>query len=219
MKKIFYLFIITLAILSCISCFAFENGDLQYWLTTSMDAKINNSWKMKADNELRFGDSAGTLYYEHVDLGLTYSGLAKWLDVGGNYRLVYEKKGKSWFYENRPHINVTLKGSVYDFKLSNRNRLEYRDKETGKDGWRYRNKTAIKYPIKTEHFNITPYIADEVFADFIVCEISENRLYGGVEFKAMDHLYLDIYYMWKANRKNNVWTNANVIGTQIKLSF
>lgn len=219
MKKIVLLIIISLLLFFAKNCFAFENGDLQYWLISSMETKIQKSWKLKVFEELKFSKDGNGLYVQNSDIGLNYSGLAKWLDIGANYRLEFEKKNGKWYYENRPYFNVTFKGSLNNFKISNRSRLEYRDKEISKDGWRYRNKTTLKYPITIKNFTLSPYIADEVNADFIVCAINRNRLYVGFTFKGMDHLNLDFFYLWQTTASNNKWTTYNIVGTQIKLSF
>ena len=199
--------------------FAFDNGDFQYWNTESLSYKINKDWKIGIEEEFRFGDDAGNFYYQHSDAGITYSGLAEWIDLGMNYRFVFEKKKGDWKYENRPHANVTLKHKLEGFKLSDRNRLEYRDKQDSKDGWRYRNKFTIKYPIKLENFEFSPYAADEIFVDFIEEKLDRNRLYGGIDFKLLKNLSLAIFYLWQASEKDSKWTSYNVIGTEAKLLF
>jgi hypothetical protein len=222
MKKINFYIIILLLIVIAENSFAlqYKDGDFQYWQTTSIDAKAKNGWKITMEEEIRFADDVGSLSYHHSDIGLVYSGLAKWLVVGGNYRLVFGKKGKTWTYENRPHINVTFKGDYKGFKISNRIRVEYRDKESSKDGWRLRNKTTVKYPMEIKGVSLIPYIADEFNADFIVSEINRNRVYAGVGFKLMEHLTLDLYYLWESNFSSSKKTlNFHVLGTKIKVSF
>ena len=132
---------------------------------------------------------------------------------------MFEEKNGSWSYENRPHLNATLKYALEGFKLSDRSRLEYRDKETGDDGWRYKNKFSIKYPITVKGFEISPYVADEIFVDFIEEKLSRNRLYAGMDFKVLKNLKLDVFYLWQTSEKSDDWTDYNVLGTKVKLSF
>ena len=98
--------------------------------------KINKDWKIKIEEEFRFGDSIGEFYYHHTDGGLS-SRLKYWFYIGLNYRQIYEKKNGEWKEENRPHINGTFKWKWQEFKLENRNRFEYRIREEKKDVWRY----------------------------------------------------------------------------------
>lgn len=199
--------------------FAFDDGDFQYWNTENLSYNINKNWKIKVEEEFRFGDDASDFYYQHSDAGATYSGIANWLDIGLNYRLVFEEKSDGWSYENRPHLNATLKYTLEGFKLRNRGRLEYRDKESGEDGWRYRNKFAIRYPIKIKDFEISPYIADEIFVDFIAEELNRNRLYAGMDFKILKNLKLDVFYLWQSSKNGGTWIDYNILGTKLKLSF
>jgi len=152
-------------------------------------------------------------------LGLTYSGLFKWLDIGANFRLVFEEKNDDWQYENRPHLNATFKYEINGFKLSDRNRFEYRDKENSCNGWRYRNKFAIKLPLQLTRFEIQPYVADEIFVDFIKEKFNRNRLYCGVDFRIFKNLKAEIYYLWQIDEKNDEWIDINVLGTKLKLTF
>jgi hypothetical protein len=211
--------VLVVSVIMPMKCFAFNNRDFQYWNTESLSYKINKDWKIGVEEELRFGDNVNDFYYEHTDAGITYLGLAEWIDLGINYRLIFEEKKGNWQYENRPHGNVTLKYSFEGFKFSDRNRIEYRDKEDGKDGWRYRNKFTIKHPIKVEKFEFSPYVADEIFMDFVEEKLDRNRLYAGIDCKILKNLGLDIFYLWQASEKDGSWTSYNVLGTKIKLSF
>lgn len=213
------LVILVISIILPMRSFAFDDGDFQYWNTESLSCRINKDWKVRVEEEFRFGDGVSDFYYQHSDVGVTYSGMVDWLDLGLNYRLVFEEKSSDWTYENRPHLNATLKHTLEGFKLSNRGRLEYRDKESGDDGWRYRNKFAIKYPIKIGDFEISPYVADEIFVDFIEEKFSRNRLYAGIGFKILKNLSLDVLYLWQISEKDGDWKSYNVLGTKVKLSF
>jgi len=84
---------------------------------------IEKDWKITFEEEFRLGDDAGHLYYHHSDLGFVYKSLADWIDLGVNYRKAFEKDSKDkWRQENRPHLNVTLKGKLLGLDLSDRSR-------------------------------------------------------------------------------------------------
>ena len=198
---------------------AFEDGDFQYWNSESVSHEFNEDWKIKVEEELRFGGDAGRFYHHHSDAVITYSGMGDWLELGLNYMLIFEKKENEWVYENRPHLNMTLQYALKGLELTGRNRFEYRDKENGTDGWRYRNRFTVKYPVKAGDFEINPYIADEIFVDFIEEKLNRNRLYAGADFKILKNLKLDIFYLWQASEKDDNWADCNVLGTKVKLSF
>jgi len=199
--------------------FSFGDGDFQYWNTESISKKINDDWKIALVQEFRWGDNARNPYYNHSDLGIVYSGLASWLDVGINYRHVHEEKSNDWKVENRPHLNADVKWKLFDVAFSNRGRLEYRNREDADNYWRYRNKFSIKLPLQLTKLEIQPYLADEIFYDFDVETLNRNRLYGGFGFKIIKNLKGEIYYLWERTEKSDKWNDINVLGTKLKLSF
>ncbi len=198
---------------------AFDDGDFQYWNTESVSWKINDDWKAQFEVEFRYGDNASSFYYQHSDLGLTYSGIAEWLDLGFNYRQIFEEKSSIWRYENVPHFNATIKWKLSDFSFSNRGRLEYKNREKSDNYWRYRNKFTIKAPIKLTKLEIQPYLADEIFYDFDEEALNRNRFYGGCNLKLFKHIKVDIFYLLQSSEKNNNWSDTHVLGTKLELSF
>jgi len=198
--------------------YAFEDGDFQFWNSNSISWKVNENWKVNLEEEFRYGDDASDFYYQHSDIGVAYSGMAKWLEVGINYRQIFEEDDGEWEYENRPHANVTLKLDYIGFNMSARSRFEYRDAENDDTKWRYRNKFGIKLP-KFSSLEIRPYIADEFFVDLEQDDLNRNRLYTGVSFKLWKHLRGDIYYLWQASESGTDWRSYHILGSKIKVPF
>jgi len=212
---------LTVIVVLCLarSCFAFDDGDFQYWNSESLSYAVNDNWKLYLEEEFRFGDDADDFYYQHSDGGIIYSGLAKWLELGANYRHIFEKSKGKWFIENRPHLNVAVKWKAGSWSFSNRGRFEYRSRQDREDFWRYRNKFTVKWPFKLTVFEIQPYIADEIFYDFDEAEMNRNRLYTGSTLKLLKNLKADIFYLWQNSEKNNDWKDLNVFGTKLKFYF
>ena len=50
-------------------CLAVDDGDFQFWSTASASFDINEDFEAKFEEELRFGDDAGRLYYHPSDRG------------------------------------------------------------------------------------------------------------------------------------------------------
>ncbi|MFH1621965.1 MAG: DUF2490 domain-containing protein [Candidatus Omnitrophota bacterium] len=199
--------------------FAFDDDDFQHWITTSASWKMDDEWNMSFEEEFRLGDDAGNLYYHHSDLGFTYSGITDWLDVGVNYRHVFEEKSSDWKQENRPHVNATVKWKMGDVPLSNRARFEYRNRQDAENYWRYSNKFSVKFPLKFTRLNIQPYIADEIFYDFNEETLNRNRVYAGFSFTLLKNLKAEIYYLLESNEKSKDWNDTHALGTKLKFSF
>lgn len=194
-----------------------RKADLQYWHTETVSWKVADDWKVSLSNESYFDDDASHRYYHEGDIGVSYSGLAKWFDLSLNFKHVLTESKNKWRREERPHINGTFKFNICKFSFIDRNRFEYKIREAGTDFWKYRNLLTIKFPCKFTSLEIQPYIADELHVDEVV---SENRSYAGFTFKITKELGADIYYMQKRNRQSGGnWIGANVIGTRLKLDF
>jgi hypothetical protein len=203
-------------------CFGFDDEGFQWWTYVEMSTKIATDWKVTFQEEMRLGDDGGNLYYEHSSLMFTYSGLAKWLDVGAGFRLIYEKDSHDEFQpENRPQLDVTLKWMLFDYAVSSRNRIEYRDftVEDKKDVWRYRNKFTVKMPFELTPLKLKPYTADEIFITLNDDNIDKNRLYFGAIMPLRKGVDLDIYYMWQSSRSGHEWKDIEVLGTGLKFEF
>lgn len=202
-------------------CFAFDDGDFQYWSSVTLPFEINEDWKGSFNEEFRLGDDVGELYYHHSDLGFVYKGLGDWIDLGFNYRQVFERadSASEWKQENRPHLNVTLKGKLWDLGVSNRFRFEFRDREDSEDHWRYRNKFTVKLPVELTELKLKPYVANEVFIPLNDDNITANRVYAGVSLEVLENMTGEVFYLWQSSRSDGDWKDINVLGTGLKFRF
>lgn len=202
-------------------CFAFDDGDFQWWTSAGASVDINKDWKCTFEEEFRLGDDAGELYYHHSDLGFVYGSLADWIDLGFNYRQVFARADSEseWKQENRPHLNITLKGKLFGLGVSSRSRFDYRDREDKEDYWRYRNKFTVKVPLELTDLKLKPYLADEVYIPLNDDNISKNRVYAGVSFGVLENMTGEVFYLWQSSRAPGDWNDFNVLGTRLKLRF
>ncbi|HED10957.1 MAG TPA: DUF2490 domain-containing protein [Caldithrix abyssi] len=219
MKRIIFLgFFLFYAFAAVNKVAAFQSGDQQLWNTESIEGGLSSLWKVKLEEEFRFGNNASDLYYTHTDMGVTYK-LTTHLSLGVNFREIFEKKNGVLIEENRPHVNAIVKWKWLDFKLSDRSRLEYRILKNKANSWRYRNKLGLVYPAKWSAMEIQPYLADEIFIDFAAAEYNRNRLYAGFKARLSDKLGTDIFYLWQSSKKNDSWVNFNIVGLKLKVVF
>ena len=202
-----------------------EDGDFQIWNTESLKGKITENVSAYMEEEFRFGDDASEFYYHHTHLEIPIV-VNNWLEVGPAYRQVWEKYTKTdekedWYTEYRPNLNVTLKTEWEGWKLSTRNRFEYRMYDIDKDdAFRYRNKFDIKSPWKWTALKINPYISDEIFGQQDA-GFNRNRLYVGFGMQLMEKLKGDLFYLWQytENSKTEEWETIHVIGAKLKVEF
>lgn len=217
---IYFVATVIIILLTSEICFATDDGDFQYWSSADVSLDIDKDWKVTFAEEFRLGDDAGHLYYHHSDIGFVYKSLADWIDLGFNYRQVFERDSKDkWRQENRPHLNVMLKGKLFGLDLSDRSRFEYRDRENKKDLWRYRNKVTVKFPLELTSLKLQPYLAEEVFINFDEEDFNRNRLYAGLSLKLSKNIKGEVYYLWQSSKSGGDWKDINVLGTGLKFYF
>lgn len=201
------------------AAYAYDRGDFQIWHTDYEDIKIGKGTKLSMEQEFRFGENARELYYQHYEWGFVY-GFHKMLDLGFFYRLVLEKIKRKWMEEDMPNVNATVKLDLWKFKFEDRNRLEFRHFRFRPDHIRYRNKVVLKLPLEFRRITVSPYLSDEIFISSNGTGFNENRFCPGIEFVLTKYVKGDIYYMLKDNRiSGSKWTDANVLGTKIKIAF
>ena len=179
--------------------FAYDNGDFQIWHTESQEVGIGKATRLTQEQEWRFGGYASELYYQHYEWGVVW-GFDKRLDIGLNYRQIYDKYKHKWREENRPHANATVKLDLWGFKFDDRNRIEYRHFRYKNDFIRYRNKFTLKYPFDFRSIKIAPYTSDEIFISSNATGFNENRFYSGLELGLTKYVKADIYYLLRSSK-------------------
>jgi hypothetical protein len=202
------------------SCFAFADGDFQFWSTTGVSFDIHKDWTVAVQEHLKFFHGASHLRYHNTDLGFTYMGLVDWMDIGFNYKQAFlELRDGHWIRENRPHLNITFKGRLGSLDFSDRSRIEYRDKEYVDDLWRYVNKFEVNLPFELTQFKFRPYIADQVYINMDGSGFEKNRVYTGVTFELLEDIESELYYVRQWSEFLGQWQELSALGLQLKFRF
>jgi hypothetical protein len=216
--KIFNLLIVGLVLVLTVNAYAYKDGDFQVWNTDSEEIKINQDARIVLEQEFRWGGSAKEFYYQHYDLGFFYN-LQKHLNVGAGYRHVLSRSKAKFLVENEPYITATLLWDLAGFKFDDRSRVELNHFDYKDDTWTYRNKFTIKSPWKFTALEIQPYLSDEIFILFDDGQrLSKNRFFAGLGMNFTKNFKGEIYYMLQSS-KSAEWTEANILGTKLKLAF
>jgi hypothetical protein len=183
--------------------------------------ELSKDWKVTFSESLRFGDNATRFYYNYSEIGLNYSGLAEWLNVGTNYRKSYIKNDESeWYQEDSPHFNLTVKGTYRDLGLSNRVRLAYRDRGDGDDDvWQIRDLITVRFPVELTELKMQPYVSEEVFIHLDDEGFYMNRIYAGFSFKIFTNTTCRFYYLYEHCKSDCDWDGSNIIGTTFDFTF
>lgn len=199
---------------------ASDEGDFEYWAKASFFIPINQQWRFNFEERLTFGDDGGRFDDHQADYCFNYSGLADWLMLGFGYKQVFEKDGDDWQVENRPLVNITVKGPVHKLFVISRSRFEYRMPEDSDDVWRYRNKFLIASESPLKSTKILPYVAEEFFVSFDDEDFNQQRLQVGFFIPLHRQVRLELFYCWKLDEQDdNSWHDTNVVGSYIYFRF
>ena len=204
---------------SVVKSFAYEDGDVQFWNTDVEEIAISQDWKAVAEQEFRWGENVSEFFYQHYDLGLIYK-INTHGNVGFGFRYILGKSKGDWKVENAPYVTATVSGEREGFKIEDRSRLEYHQLDDQSDNGRYRNKLTVKLPWKFTRMGIQPFFSDEISIRFMKDDpFHQNRLSFGLSMNMTKNLKADLYYMLQSSKGSAGWTDANIIGTKLKLSF
>jgi hypothetical protein len=218
MKRAGVFIFVLFMVLSMTSTAFAKKHDLQYWHTDSVSWKFDKDWKFTFGEEGRLNDTASHAWYQELDMGIVYSGVAKWLDLSFNFKHALSESNNKWRREEWTHLNATLKTNIKGYSISSRSRLEYRMRQDVENTWRFRDMVTVKLPCKFTRYEIQPFVADEILVDLDQKQLSENRGYAGLTFKINKHLSADVYYM-KQRLKAASITYNDIVGTRFNFSF
>ena len=116
---------------------------------TSKQAQSNSisTGRLTFDQDYIADDRGEDICFTQADMGLVCKPLVDWLELGINYRRIYERTDADPDKAtNRPHMNVALRGQILALDVSSASWFEYRNQENQKNFWRYGNKFAVKFP-------------------------------------------------------------------------
>lgn len=205
--------------LLCVVSLSLASDDHQeYRAQSSFSFKLNDLWKMKLATEFHFED--GEHFNQENEALFTYKGLADWVDLGAGFKLIHkEDSSHEWRRENRPLVEATFKKDLWGLQWSDRNRLEYRQRENSPDVFRYRNRLKMHIPYDLFGLPLQPYVADEVNIQEET-GLSRNRLIAGLIWDINKTLDVDFfYYFQKDKTTSDGWQDLNIIGAELKFSF
>lgn len=225
MKKIVLIWAILMLVLQPLT---FAEDDFQYWSRYSIKAvdtqyvDFINYWDFRV-----FPDAARLAYWQTTQK-LQYD-FFKFISFVTGYtylesRTKDSKSGDTEFKnQHRLELEINPHWEGKRVKISNRNRFEFRwIEDRGSDHARYRNLLEFEFPIKWERakFLKSVYINNEIFVDFNLRELNENRVTPfGISFKINKKLSFKLFYLIQSKKGARDWSSAQVLGTNVGISF
>ena len=195
-----------------------QNEDWQFWNSSSLEGNVHPRWKLKFEEQFRFGDNITDFYYHLTGVSVTWK-TTEWFQVALAYAQIYEQKADDWREENRPRIDGTVRRKWGGLQLSDRNRAERRIREKADNLWRYRNNLTLSPVKKWLSVDIQPYVSGEIFVDIEQKDFNQYRLTGGLTGRLVERLQAHLYYLRQGNEKAGDWTVNHVLGVAIKVGL
>ena len=122
-------------------------------------------------------------------------------------------------YEHRVRFDLTLEKKWKSFSIKDRNRLEYRIRNSRSNAVRYRNKFTLRIPVYKDGKEIfAPFVADEPFYDFSARAWSANEFSAGISKKFDKNVSAEFFYLLKNNRGNSL-KYINAFGVNLKFKI
>ena len=191
--------------------------DWQYWNELILKHKVANKLDVHVKLEQRFVDDFSDFGLHNYTSGFVYN-FNRYFDGELNYKFEREKGKTEWTDEHRIEMIGVLKWQWSEINFKLRNRLEYRNIE-GDENWRLREKIKLKKTVSVHGFYFKPYVSEEIFYDFKIGDINQNRFSVGVSKEIGRDLEMSVYYVSKNNKKKGKWSNINVLGTEFVINF
>ena len=224
---------ISAALLALAAAFPARAGsDWQTWLDQAVSKKLSEQTTVRVAQSFRYSFEEHRLATYYLEAGATWDA-RPWLALGLGYRQQYDRRDGHWLEENRPFADATLRRKIHAVTISDRSRIEYRDRDGQEDIWRFRNKLTLQYNAWEPGFGLKPYVAAEAFVDESADLQERNRtrfalglrtdpdrhLLRNVEARWAQALAMDYSVTVQRTKKDDEWTDEYIAGVQIGMNF
>lgn len=154
--------------------------------------------------------------YNEWGVGLRYQTPITWLSFLAYYQQGYSKdEDDHWSLEKKPSINMNLQTAVFDFKISNQVRYEYRIASEWHD-YRIKNTLEISRP----DIFLKPYAGWELFYENRDKDVMLNRIKLGINQSIGSHVSVGTYYRMDFSKINHQWDfTRQLVGFQVTIKY
>jgi hypothetical protein len=192
-----------------------DHTDNQQWTDVQLAIPLTKTIDFNLLGTLRFGRDIARPVDERLGLGATFR-LGPHLSISPSYLYIGTqpvKNRRGW--ESRLSLPLTLRFNAGAFRLSDRNLFERRIRRPGINSTRYRNKLQVEHPLGAKEWQLSWFVAEEVFYDWSIDRWVRNRVSLGVTKVFNKNFTQDLYYL-RQNDGVSVPGDLNVIGTALR---
>lgn len=214
--------LVTVVVRLCLLCLSVvhvsgqtDQTDNQFWTEVQVAVPVTTQVDFNLLGGLRLGRDTSHPVDERIGAGFTFR-FGKYFSVAPNYLHIATQPfagRRAW--ENRLSLPVQARFNVGDFRLTDRNLFERRIRNSGARSTRYRNRFQVDHPFGAKDWQLSLFVADEVFYEWSVDRWVRNRFTVGGSKVFNKHFTQDLYYL-RQNDGISVPGDLNVIGTALR---
>jgi hypothetical protein len=192
-----------------------DQTDSQQWTDVQVFVPVTKQIDFTLGGTLRIGRDFSQPVDERVGAGFSFK-FGKYITVSPNYQhIAMQPFAGRRVWENRLSLPVQVRFDVGRFRLTDRNLIERRLRNSGVKTTRYRQRLQVEHPVGPDGLALSLFVADEVFYDWSVDRWVRNRFsVGGIKV-FNKHFTQDFYYL-RQNDGVSIPGDLNVIGTTLR---
>lgn len=208
------------------------SDEFQFRFNSTLAVEMAKKWKGTAGIESRY-DESGHQVKNHADLGVVYTGIAQWFDIGLNYRTIFSRlqtdlEQDQWLRENRMYLNFLMRHRIKEVGFNHRIRLEYSTTDRIADFGTIRYRVGINPPVEYDpsnerlilrNYTVRPYGNYELAVNSTDYHTGSHSFTAGLSAQFSDRIFGNFYYLREENRTNQDDYGINVVGIDLKLLF
>jgi hypothetical protein len=223
---------VRLFLMSALGSSAWAGSDWQAWIDQAVSKGLTERLTVRVAQSFRYSFDESQLATYYLEAGGTWAARS-WLSLGAGYRQQVDRRESRWIGENRPFADAILRWNIRSVAISDRNRIEYRNREEQDDIFRYRNKLTVQYNAWEPGFGLKPYAAAEAFIDESanLKERNRTRFTLGIRTDPDRHLLRNVEASWtqslamdysvtvQRTKKDGDWADEYIAGVQAGWNF
>lgn len=134
------------------------------------------------------------------------------------YRSGEPGRGRDEF-EHRIRFDLNFHHKWKNFVIKNRDRIEYRARNSKSDTVRFRNKSTFLVPVRKNDVEIfAPFVSTEPYYDFSAKAWTSNEFSAGIAKKLNKSVSAEFFYLHR-NNKGPVLKHINGFGANFKITL
>lgn len=199
-----------------------DDGDFQIWNTNGIDIRLSPKSSFYGDMQFRYGDDASKLYYKRIHAELSWN-LNRSVILAPAIRFIWLRMQDSWIKENAPLVKLTLfLLNSRQIEISHRSWIQYSslpNESTRKRRFLYRTRLQFLFPWRMGHYQISPYVSDEIFWQE-AHGVFENRLIIGLLIPRNQRAFFDLLYDYRTMKNlQGKWVQHNIFNAGVYFYF